>query len=218
MLTLTDRITNNQDFLWNNFILCILTFVSLEKLVCFSAGFRFEVFNLDTKMLIGRTHLHEPVSFWTWLNSDIIAIVTDTAVFHWDLWQGSKLFMVSTSTNKKNEISCFCVHTLIQYTINNSPRKEARVLLCLPRVWNLRAVSLIPLFYMAMASKWCQESVINKQWCKTPVCITHPKSRTKTMTNNPTCKSVGHLLHIYAEKIPRSNVHNITQWLMSQTL
>ena len=31
------------------------------------------------------------------------------------------------------------------------------------------------------------------------------------MTNNPTCKSVGHLLHIYAEKIQRSNVHNITQ-------
>ena len=28
------------------------------------------------------------VIYWTWVNSDIIAIVTDSAVFHWDLWQG----------------------------------------------------------------------------------------------------------------------------------
>lgn len=60
----------------------------VQPIIALKAGFRFEVFNLDTKMLIGRTHLHEPVSFWTWLNSDIVAIVTDTAVFHWDLWQG----------------------------------------------------------------------------------------------------------------------------------
>ncbi|KAK7087962.1 clathrin heavy chain 2-like [Littorina saxatilis] len=59
-----------------------------QPIIALKAGFRFEVFNLDTKMLIGRTHLHEPVSYWTWLNSDIVAIVTDTAVFHWDLWQG----------------------------------------------------------------------------------------------------------------------------------
>ena len=68
--------------------------------VCVSAGFRFEVFNLDTKMLIGRTHLHEPVSFWTWLNSDIVAIVTDTAVFHWDLWQGQSHFPLHSETMK----------------------------------------------------------------------------------------------------------------------
>ncbi|KAK7465911.1 hypothetical protein BaRGS_00037521 [Batillaria attramentaria] len=59
-----------------------------QPIIALKAGFRFEVFNLDTKLLIGRTHLHEPVSYWTWLNSDIVAIVTDTAVFHWDLWQG----------------------------------------------------------------------------------------------------------------------------------
>lgn len=59
-----------------------------QPIIALKAGFRFEAFNLDTKLLIGRTHLHEPVSYWTWLNSDIIAIVTDTAVFHWDLWQG----------------------------------------------------------------------------------------------------------------------------------
>lgn len=59
-----------------------------QPIIALKAGFRFEVFNLDTKLLIGRTHLHENVSYWTWLNSDIVAIVTDTAVFHWDLWQG----------------------------------------------------------------------------------------------------------------------------------
>ncbi len=54
----------------------------------FSAGLRFEVFNLDTKVMISKTRLHEPIVYWTWINSDIIAMVTDTAVYHWDLWQG----------------------------------------------------------------------------------------------------------------------------------
>ncbi|XP_076453102.1 clathrin heavy chain 2-like [Babylonia areolata] len=62
-----------------------------QPIIALKAGFRFEIFNLDTKTLIGRTHLHEPVSFWTWLNSDIVAIVTDTAVFHWDMWQASNI-------------------------------------------------------------------------------------------------------------------------------
>ena len=78
-----------------------------------SAGFRFEVFNLDTKMLIGRTHLHEPVSFWTWLNSDIIAIVTDTAVFHWDLWQGKRIFLSFINMALKSVHTFFVVVILL---------------------------------------------------------------------------------------------------------
>ncbi|KAJ8312567.1 hypothetical protein KUTeg_009940, partial [Tegillarca granosa] len=48
---------------------------------------RFEVFNFETKQLINKTKLFERVVYWTWLNSDIIAMVTESAVFHWELFQ-----------------------------------------------------------------------------------------------------------------------------------
>lgn len=58
--------------------------------VFFTAEQRFEVFNVETKLLLTKTKIHDPVCYWTWLNSDIIAIVTDTAVFHWSLFKTSK--------------------------------------------------------------------------------------------------------------------------------
>lgn len=83
-----------------NFVLfvCLILIMEIISFPFFSsaAGFRFEAFNLDTKLLIGRTHLHEPVSYWTWLNSDIVAIVTDSAVYHWDLWQGESFNIISS--------------------------------------------------------------------------------------------------------------------------
>ena len=44
--------------------------------------------------MLTKTKIHDPVCYWTWLNSDIIAIVTDTAVFHWSLFKTSKFFSV----------------------------------------------------------------------------------------------------------------------------
>lgn len=54
-----------------------------------TAGIRFEVFNFHTKQLISKTKLHDPVVYWTWLNSEVIAMVTETTIYHWPVWQGS---------------------------------------------------------------------------------------------------------------------------------
>jgi hypothetical protein len=67
-------------------------------------------------MLIGRTHLHEPVSYWTWLNSDIVAIVTDTAVFHWDLWQGEG---DALELDELNEMPRIWICLLIDHLFNS---------------------------------------------------------------------------------------------------
>ncbi|XP_059169269.1 clathrin heavy chain-like isoform X1 [Physella acuta] len=53
--------------------------------IALKAGLRFEVFNLDTKELVNKVKFHEPVIFWTWLTADVIAMVTDSAVYHWSI-------------------------------------------------------------------------------------------------------------------------------------
>lgn len=58
-----------------------------KPIIALKAEQRFEVFNVETKLLLTKTKIHDPVCYWTWLNSDILAIVTDTAVFHWSLFK-----------------------------------------------------------------------------------------------------------------------------------
>ncbi|XP_071092944.1 clathrin heavy chain 1-like [Haliotis cracherodii] len=71
-----------------------------QPIIALKAGLRFEVFNLDTKVMMSKTRLHEPIMYWTWLNSDVIGMVTDSAVYHWDLWQADsppeKMFLRHT--------------------------------------------------------------------------------------------------------------------------
>lgn len=67
-----------------------------EPVIALKAGIRFEVFNFHTKQLISKTKLHEPVVYWTWLNAEIIAMVTETTIYHWPVWQDccpEKVFM-----------------------------------------------------------------------------------------------------------------------------
>lgn len=49
------------------------------------SGDNLQVFNLDTKAKL-KTHLMpERVAFWTWLSDALIGIVTDKAVWHWNM-------------------------------------------------------------------------------------------------------------------------------------
>ena len=54
----------------------------------FSAGIRFEVFNFETKQFISKTKLHDPVLYWTWVNQEVIAMVTESLIYHWHVWNG----------------------------------------------------------------------------------------------------------------------------------
>ena len=48
------------------------------------------MFNIETKQMVTKTKIHDPVCFWTWLTSGVVAMVTDSAIFHWHLSKGSK--------------------------------------------------------------------------------------------------------------------------------
>ncbi|RUS81436.1 hypothetical protein EGW08_010820 [Elysia chlorotica] len=56
-----------------------------KALIALKAGLRFEVFDLDSKELVNKVKFHDIVVHWTWLNADVIAMVTDTAVYHWNV-------------------------------------------------------------------------------------------------------------------------------------
>ncbi|GFO29671.1 clathrin heavy chain 1 [Plakobranchus ocellatus] len=56
-----------------------------QALIALKAGLRFEVFNLDSKELVNKVKFHDVVVHWTWLSTDVIAMVTDTAVYHWNI-------------------------------------------------------------------------------------------------------------------------------------
>ncbi|XP_041348290.1 clathrin heavy chain-like [Gigantopelta aegis] len=58
-----------------------------EPIIAFKAFKTFQVFNLDTKSLLCETSHGEKVLFWTWLNSDVIGIITETAICHWFVWK-----------------------------------------------------------------------------------------------------------------------------------
>ena len=44
-----------------------------------------QIFNLETKTKVKACTVPEDVTYWRWISNSTIAIVTDTAVFHWSM-------------------------------------------------------------------------------------------------------------------------------------
>lgn len=60
----------------------------IHPIIALKADQRFEVFNVETKLLLAKTKIHDPVCYWTWLTSEIVAIVTEGSVYHWNIGKG----------------------------------------------------------------------------------------------------------------------------------
>ena len=85
-------------------------------------GQKLEVYNFETKAMISKSRIHEPIAFWTWLNSDVIAMVTENFIFHWDLRQGT-----ATLSLIKTKISlCGLFYGEYKYLFS-SPELKAQV-------------------------------------------------------------------------------------------
>ncbi|GAB6030120.1 Clathrin heavy chain 2 [Chamberlinius hualienensis] len=65
-----------------------------KPIVAVKAGKEFQVFNLDNRELIVSNKMSEKAVYWRWINSSVIAIVTGTSAYHWDL----------TKTNSQPEL------------------------------------------------------------------------------------------------------------------
>lgn len=58
-----------------------------SKIVALRKGLALQVFSLETNSMVSSFKLpdNSTVSYWTWIDTKTIAIVTNTAVFHWSI-------------------------------------------------------------------------------------------------------------------------------------
>lgn len=56
-----------------------------KPVLALKVGKDFQIYNLDTRQVICHITFNMHVEFWRWISGTTIAIVTKTAVYHWDL-------------------------------------------------------------------------------------------------------------------------------------
>jgi len=55
------------------------------NILALKAGSQLQIFNIDQKQKMKATNMADAVVFWKWIDSNTIAMVTNTTVFHWTL-------------------------------------------------------------------------------------------------------------------------------------
>lgn len=63
--------------------------IALKAAVAGAAGDSLQVFDLGSKQKVKSFQIAEAVAFWKWVDSSTLAIVTATAVYHWDTTAGT---------------------------------------------------------------------------------------------------------------------------------
>ena len=56
-----------------------------SKVIALKAGNYLQIFNMEMKSKMKSHQLTEPVIFWRWISSSVVAMVTGAAVFHWSM-------------------------------------------------------------------------------------------------------------------------------------
>ncbi|KAL1407009.1 Clathrin heavy chain [Vanrija albida] len=59
-----------------------------EKIIALKAGRQLQVFNLATKQKLGSHLMNEDVIYWAWINENVLGIVTEREVHHWNVIEG----------------------------------------------------------------------------------------------------------------------------------
>ncbi|XP_013398554.1 clathrin heavy chain 1 [Lingula anatina] len=57
----------------------------LKPVIALKAGTKFQVYNISTRELLHQCTMEHEAVYWTWVNSELIAIVSDNALYHWCL-------------------------------------------------------------------------------------------------------------------------------------
>uniref|UniRef100_A0A0M3HEX9 Clathrin heavy chain n=1 Tax=Ascaris lumbricoides TaxID=6252 RepID=A0A0M3HEX9_ASCLU len=61
------------------------------KVLALKSGKTLQIFNIELKAKMKAYNMPEEVPFWKWINVNTIALVTETAVYHWSM-QGICIF------------------------------------------------------------------------------------------------------------------------------
>ena len=67
-------------YIWYTYIILFLKDNNFFMMI---AGKILQIFNLETKAKVKAYTTPEDVSFWHWVNTSTLALITETAVFHW---------------------------------------------------------------------------------------------------------------------------------------
>lgn len=57
-----------------------------EQIIALRAQRTLQVFNLETKVKLKNHTMHEDIVFWKWITDRKLGMVTETAVYHWDVF------------------------------------------------------------------------------------------------------------------------------------
>lgn len=72
-----------------------------------------QIFDLGQKVKLKSTMMNEDVLFWKWISVDSIGLITETAIFHWNVFDPSQQAPVKMFDRNPNlAVSSVCSHDL----------------------------------------------------------------------------------------------------------
>jgi len=63
-----------------------------SKVIALKAGKTLQIFNIEMKSKMKAHNMTDDVQFWKWISVNTVALVTDTAVYHWSM-EGELIYM-----------------------------------------------------------------------------------------------------------------------------
>ena len=49
-----------------------------------------QIFDLEQKVKLKSTVMNEDVLFWKWISVDTLGLITDTSIYHWNVFDGNQ--------------------------------------------------------------------------------------------------------------------------------
>ncbi|RYP03538.1 hypothetical protein DL764_005093 [Monosporascus ibericus] len=74
-----------------------------------------QVFDLEKKAKLKSATMNDDVSFWKWISETTLGLVTETAVYHWDIFDATQASPVEVFKRNPNLVG----HQIINYRINS---------------------------------------------------------------------------------------------------
>lgn len=72
-----------------------------------------QIFDLEQKAKLKSATMNEDVVFWKWFNETTLGLVTDTAVYHWDVFDANQAQPVEVFKRHENlQVSRSCQLTV----------------------------------------------------------------------------------------------------------
>lgn len=65
-----------------------------------------QIFDLEKKAKLKSATMNEDVVFWKWVNESTLGLVTETAVFHWDIYDNTQAAPVEVFKRNANLNVC----------------------------------------------------------------------------------------------------------------